>query len=149
MRDPVPDPTADLDRIDDALVRAAGLPGDREQRLRPAVIGALFAAALVVIVVIAGYVSAGLGGERAYARSSAHTDQRIGTLESELAQRRATILQGDTLRDQQIAELRRLVCVFADHVQPRDDQVAQVRLRYGCTGGPYPMPSPSVVVSSR
>lgn len=141
MRDSVPDPNVDLDRIDDALVRAGRLPAGREQRLRPAAAAVLFALAVVAVVVIAGYVSASVGGEHAYRRSSAHTDVRIATLESDLAERRAESRRQNVQRDQQIGELRRLVCILADHVQPRDEQVRQVRARYGCTGGPYPEPS--------
>jgi hypothetical protein len=145
MRDSVPDPNIDLDRIDDALVRAGELPAGGEQRLRPAVIAVLFALAVVAVVVIAGYVSASVGGEHAYNRSSRHTDERIATLESDLAERRAANQRQNVQRDQQIGELRRLVCVFADHAQPRDEQVRQVRAKYGCNGGPYPEPvtSPS------
>lgn len=145
MRRPKPEPvpTDDLDRIDDALARAGELPAAREQRFRPAAVSALFALALVVIVVVAGYVSASVGGEHAYSRSSAHTDERIAALESDLAERRAANQRQNAQRDQQIGELRRLVCVFADHAQPRDVQVQEIRGRYGCNGGPYPQPAPA------
>lgn len=86
-------------------------------------------------------VGAWIATQVAYGRAERHTDARIATLEQDLAQRRAANQQSNAERDRQIAELRRLVCILADHAQPRDDQVEQVRATYGCTGGPYPEPS--------
>ncbi|MGI5247758.1 hypothetical protein [Dactylosporangium sp. CA-139066] len=97
-------------------------------------------------------VGAWIATQVAYARAEAHTDRRIAALERDLAERRAANTSANAERDRQIAELRRLVCIFADHAQPRDAQVEEVRARYGCTGGPYPVPQsppPSAPISGR
>jgi hypothetical protein len=102
---------------------------------------------IAVVYALLPLLCAGIGAwiatQVAYTRAEAHTDRRIETLERDLAERRAANQQGNAERDRQIAELRRLVCIFADHAQPRDEQVEQVRATYGCTGGPYPVPSTS------
>ncbi len=134
MRSAVPDPdcdptTAGLDRIDGALARAGvAMMPQPEQRVRALILAVLFAAALVVIVIIGAYVSAGVG----YDRSAAHTDQRIAALESDLAERRAVRASQDAARDAQTRELLTLVCVLLDRVQPRDSEVQVQRVRYGC-----------------
>lgn len=98
---------------------------------------------IAVVYALLPLLCAALGGFVAVKIGEANTDRRLGTLERDLADRRAANQKSNAERDRQIAELRRLVCTFADHAQPRDDQVEQVRATYGCTGGPYPEPTTS------
>lgn len=140
-RDPDCDPTAaGLNQIDGALARAgkAILP-QAEQRARAIFLAALFAAALLVLVVVGAYASAGVG----YDRSAAHTDRRIAALESDLTERRQVRASQDAGRDAQTRELLALVCVLLDRAQPRDSEVQARRVRYGCVAPVPPPPSVS------
>lgn len=94
-----------------------------------------------LLPLVCAAVGAWIATQIAYDRAERHTDGRIAALERDLADRRAANQASNADRDRQLAELRRLICVFADHSTPRDDQVEEVRTRYGCTGGPYPVPS--------
>jgi hypothetical protein len=98
----------------------------------------MLAAAIVVLSAAIAYGSAFFAVDRA----AVHTDQRVAVLESDLRQRRATAADQNAARDRQIAELRRLVCLFADHAQPRDGDVEMVRAKYACAT-PTPTPGPS------
>lgn len=145
MRHETPDGgTPELDALDDALVRA-GETTRPPCRWRPKLIGALTALAVAVVAAAASYG----GASYAYSSSAAHTDDRIAVLEGDLSQRRASALAANANRDAQIAQLKRLVCILADHAQPRDDQVAQVRAEFACTGGPYPEPPLPTVTPTR
>jgi hypothetical protein len=95
---------------------------------------------IAIVYALLPLLCAALGAWVAYRLTEASTDRRIAALEQDLAQRRAARAEQDAARDRQLGELRLLVCIFADHSQPRDDQVEAVRARYGCTGGPYPEP---------
>jgi hypothetical protein len=98
----------------------------------------VFTAAIVLLA----FVSAYAGGTFGYRASAQHTDRTLGVLVKDLDQRREAAQQANARRDAQLGELRRLVCVLADHAQPRDQQVQEARARYGCNGGPYPDPFP-------
>ncbi|GAA2636988.1 hypothetical protein GCM10010399_82660 [Dactylosporangium fulvum] len=108
---------------------------------------------IAVVYALLPLLCAGVGGwiatQIAYTRAADHTDARIEALERDLSERRTTNQQANAERDRQIAELRRLVCILADHAQPRDGQIEQVRGTYGCTGGPYPVPSVSTAPPAR
>lgn len=104
---------------------------------------------VAIVYALLPLVCAGLGGFVVIKLTEAATSRRLAALERDLEQRRAVNTKSNTERDRQIAELRRLVCVFADHSEPRDDQVEAVRIQYGCDGGPYPvLPVPGVPTPS-
>ncbi len=134
-----------LDLIAASLARVASSSHGRRRRTgrhrgeRNWPIPILFAAAVLVLAFTAAYT----GGMYGYRAGAEHTDQTLSVLVKDLDQRRAAAQQANASRDQQLAELRRLVCILADHAQPRDQQVDDVRARYGCNGGPYPVPGPS------
>lgn len=164
MRDetPLPEPeeTAFV-HLDQALTRAAAgteddcLPDPNAPTASKTVLlSVIFGLAVLLLAAVIGYTSSVFAVDRA----EAHTDDRIAVLEKDLQQRRAVAAAQNANRDAQIAELRRLVCVLADHSQPRDASVQEVRARYGCDGltpgltpGPStgPSPSPSATGSSR
>jgi hypothetical protein len=132
MRHSRPDePTPALDALDDALVRAgqSARPAGRWRRLLAAVV---FALAVVVVSGVTSYA----GASYAYQRSEVHTDSRIAVLESDLSQRRAANAAANAERDDQIAELRAVLCVTLDHLTPRDADVERLRARYQCIGRP-------------
>lgn len=115
------------------------LAGSSAGRGRTLLLSLVFAAAVLLLSAVIGYTSSVL----AVARAEKHTDARVGVLESDLQQRRAAAAEQNANRDSQIAQLRRLVCVFADHAQPRDEDVEEVRAAYGCTATPSPSPTPT------
>lgn len=141
-----PDPSGSaFSELESALDRAEAssddecIPGpDTPNRHRTALLSLLFTAAVLLLAGVIGYTSAFVAVERA----GEHTDARVAVLESDLQQRRGTAATQNANRDAQIAELRRLVCVFADHSEPRDGTVEEIRARYGC-GAPSPSPSPA------
>lgn len=120
--------------------------GDRDERRRYAVtadepvtidrprrkvrlVSILSALALVVSSSMGTWIATDI----AHKRASAHTDRRIAAVEEGLAARRQA-------RDDQFAEMAKLVCVFADRV-PRDPYLDEVRRRYGCDVPPSPSPT--------
>lgn len=147
MRHAVP-PSDDhaFTEIDQALSRAGEVTSPDEDempaaptRRRIVLLSLGFALAVLLLSGVIGYTSAFF----AVRRSAEHTDERVGVLETDLQQRRSAAAAQNAARDEQIAELRRLVCVFADHSQPRDQSVEEIRTKYGCTGAPAPNPSAS------
>ncbi len=153
MRHSVPDPTDSnnaFSELDQALSRAAATNADDDfvapvvdpDRPRALLLSTVFGAAVLMLAAVVGYTSSLFAVDRA----AAHTDTRVAVLESDLQQRRSAAATQNASRDAQIAELRRLVCLFADHSQPRDDVVQEVRIRYGCV---LPSPSPSPATSGR
>lgn len=96
---------------------------------RTVLLTTLFAVAVMLLSSVIAYTSAVIAVHRA----EQHTDERVAVLERDLQQRRAAAAQQNANRDRQIGELRRLVCLFADHAQPRDAAVEEVRAAYGCT----------------
>jgi hypothetical protein len=146
MRDAAPSPD-DEDAfvgIDNALTRAEEAAAEAEA-IRPAprrtaLLTVLFAFGVILLAGVIAYTSAVIAVDRA----GQHTDERIGVLERDLQQRREAAAAQNAARDAQLAEFRRLLCLFADHAQPRDAAVESVRAQYGCTGGtPIPTASPS------
>ncbi len=103
------------------------------------------AIAYMVAILIVGASAAYIGATVGYDRAAARTDRRIGTLERDLAERRAARNAENATRDAQVRRLRELVCVFADRVQPRDVDVERVRAEFGCTGGPAPGAKPGAM----
>ncbi len=153
MRQSVPPDPSDsrnaFSELDQALSRAAANADDEcephseePDRARTLLLSTVFAAAVLLLAAVIGYTSSLFAVDRA----AEHTDARVAVLESDLQQRRSAAATQNANRDQQIAELRRLVCLFADHSQPRDDLVQDVRVRYGCvlaTPTPSVSPAPS------
>jgi hypothetical protein len=119
-----------------ARMRAQSRVSDRwDSAWRRHVVSIGFALSVVIIAAAASYA----GGRLAYEQSAAHTDARIAVLEGDLSQRRAASMAANRIRDAQaaqrdaqIAELRRLVCAFADHAQPQDADIQQIRAQYHC-----------------
>lgn len=153
MRPETPPPDDDqpddaFTELDEALTRAgettsAGDGHDPPGRNRTVLLSAIFAAAVMLLSAVIGYAASMVAVDRA----AEHTDSRVAVLEGDLQQRREAAAQQNAGRDAQIAELRRLVCVFADHSQPRDKAVEQIRANYGCdnpspAATPGPSPSP-------
>lgn len=147
MRHAVP-PSDDhaFTEIDQVLSRAGEVTSPDEDEMPPAparrrtvLLSLGFALAVLLLSGVIGYTSAFFAVDR----SAEHTDGRVGVLEKDLQQRRSAAAEQNANRDAQIAELRRLVCVFADHSQPRDQGVEEIRAKYGCTGAPAPSPSAS------
>lgn len=139
-----PDNTA-FTELDEALTRAAeDAAGGAERRdltggHRTVLLSLVFGLAVLLLSSVIGYAASAI----AVTRAEKHTDRRVEVLEKDLQQRREANAAQNAARDGQIAELRLLVCLFADHAQPRDAAVEQVRRRYGCVGVPTPTPVPS------
>lgn len=152
MRQPAPQPDDDhghdydaftelgqaLDRADERYIADHEHPAPPAPVARTALLTLLFAAAVLLLAGVIGYTSSKV----AVTRAERHTDARVEVLEKDLQQRREAAAEANANRDAQISELRRLVCVFADHATPRDRDVQQVRARYSCDT-PFP-PLPSV-----
>lgn len=145
MRHAVPnEPEEAFDELDQALDHAEGVTEEAVTPVGPsprrtALLSLSFAAAIVVLAAVIAYFSSAIAVNRA----EQHTDDRVAVLESDLQARRSAAAEQNANRDAQIAELRRLVCLFADHATPRDQDVEDVRRRYGCTGVPNPTPGPT------
>lgn len=141
MRHSAPGPEDAFTELDQALTRATEVDAEPVTTHRPRnlLLSMVFGMSVLLLSSVIGYTAAVFAVNRA----EAHTDQRVAVLERDLQQRRATAAAQNEARDQQIAELRRLVCLFADHSQPRDPAVEDVRRRYNCTGSPSPTPGPS------
>ncbi len=107
------------------------------------------AVAVAVILAVALGVVAGATAYVAQSRSNSHTDRRIERLEADLAERRKAAAEANARRDQQLAEVGRLVCAVFNRVQPRDAEVERIRAMYRCDQLPQPQPSPSVLPSPR
>lgn len=160
MRQAVP-PSDDspFTELDEALTRASEVTAPDGDDLQPEstprriiTLSLAFALAVLLLSGVIGYTSAFV----AVQRSTDHTDERFGVLESDLQQRRSAAAEQNASRDAQnasrdaqLAELRRLVCVFADHAQPRDQSVEDIRTSYGCTTTPFPTPPASAPSSPR
>ncbi|GGM53122.1 hypothetical protein ACFFX1_55070 [Dactylosporangium sucinum] len=86
-------------------------------------------------------VGAFIATQVAYHRAEQHTDERLATLEDDLAERRRVRAEQDAERDAQSQRLLVLACVLLDHAQPRDGQIEAWRTELGCSGGPYTVPS--------
>jgi hypothetical protein len=147
MRHANPDPDDDaFTDLDQALTRAEEITTNdplASSPRRTLLLSTMFALAVVLLAAVISYTAAVI----AVYRAERHTDERVAVLERDLQQRRAAAAEQNANRDAQIAELRRLVCLFADHAQPRDAAVEDVRARYGCTGVASPTPSPSRTVT--
>ncbi len=101
-------------------------------------------AALVAIVLAAALgVVAGTTAYVAQSRANAHTDRRIARLESDLTERRKAAAEANARRDQQIAEVQRLICTVMNRVQPRDAEVERIRVQFHCDQQPQPSTQPS------
>lgn len=139
--DDCPPPDAAFDSLERAFDRAetGPEPPARTDRRRDWATAVVFAVAVAVLAAASAYASALFAVDRA----AKHTDQRVAVLESDLQQRREAAASQNANRDAQIAELRRLVCTFADHSQPRDESVEDIRRTYQCIPAPTPAPIPS------
>ncbi|MEV7684278.1 hypothetical protein AB0O64_37980, partial [Streptomyces sp. NPDC088341] len=93
-------------------------------------------ARLLALYAVLPLICAGAGAFIAYQSASARTDGRIATLEADLAERRAVNSEANRARDEQLAAIRRDLCVLVDRLQPRDRAVVELRRRYGCPGTP-------------
>ncbi len=103
------------------------------------------ATAVAVALAVALGVVAGTTAYVAQSKANEHTDRRIARLEADLAERRKAANEANARRDQQLAEVGRLVCAVFNRVQPRDAEVERVRAIYRCDQ--QPQPSPSVLPS--
>lgn len=148
MRDAMPpsgdDEPSPFTEIDQAFDRASNAAAEDEcippetTAPRTVLLSATFALAVLLLAAVIGYTSSLF----AVGRAAEHTDERVAVLENDLRQRRATAAEQNANRDKQIAELRKLVCVLADHAQPRDAAVQEVRVQYNCVPPPV-SPSPT------
>jgi hypothetical protein len=95
-------------------------------------------ARLLVLYAVLPLICAAAGAFIAYSLSSAEIDRRVTATERQqadyLAERRRLNAEGDRLRDEQLAQFRRDLCVLIDRAVPRDLVVDELRRRYGCTG---------------
>ncbi len=150
MSNASPEPRKDaFDELDSALSRAGDVAGEDDECVPPAgttrrnvLLSTLFGMAVILLAAVVGYTSSVVAVNRA----AKHTDNRVAVLERDLQQRRSAAAEQNANRDAQIGELRRLVCVFADHAQPRDRTIEEIRSRYDCV---LPTPSVSPTPSSR
>lgn len=92
----------------------------------------------VVIAFVLTNFTSYLIGQAVRADADQDNRARIATLEREFAadldERRRERDAEVAGQNAKLAQLRRDVCTLADRAQPRDDEVLQMRRRYGCTG---------------
>lgn len=96
----------------------------------------------VVVAIVLTNITSYFIGETTRADANRDLRTRIAALERDFAadldERRRERDAEVAGQDAKLAQLRRDVCTLADRAQPRDDEVQQMRRRYGCTGGPEP-----------
>lgn len=127
------DQSADTQRLEPILTDAPVTVHNPRGKIRAVMV--LFAAAIVLAA-----ASAYLTTVIAYQRSTRHTDQRIATLERDLAQRRAVRADRDRETQALLEQYRHTICVLAEqHSGPTIDQL---RADYRC-GPSIPSTPPS------
>jgi hypothetical protein len=107
------------------------------------------AVAYAIAIVFCSAMGSYIATVVAHERGSAHTDERIARLEGDLAVRRAAAAEANARRDQQLAEVGRLVCAVVNRVQPRDAEVERIRVQYRCDQQPQPSGSPAPSAAPR